>query len=97
LATEVKRLKCVWHTKCSFRNVNAARLRCVVDADFEEVGEQRRADRRQSDRRGARVRLDTGFAATLVNHIAKPEKTLTTGYAAAPKGPRAGIAFNLST
>jgi len=67
-----------------------------MDADFEEIGDQRRTDRRRSDRRAPRMTMDTGFAATLVNHVAPPEKTRAHGYATAAKTVRAGIAFNLS-
>jgi hypothetical protein len=74
--------------------VNAARLR-IVDADFEEIGDQRRADRRRSsDRRAPRLKLDPAFAATLINHITPAERT-RGGYVPG-KGPRAGIAFDLS-
>lgn len=76
--------------------MSAARLRCVMDADFEEIGDQRRADRRRTDRRAARMRLDPGFAATLINQIAHADAAPALGYAAAQKGPRAGIAFNVS-
>jgi hypothetical protein len=67
-----------------------------MDADFEEIGDQRRADRRRSDRRAPRVAMHTGFAATLVNHVAPAEKKHTHAYAATPKAVRAGIAFNFS-
>jgi hypothetical protein len=73
--------------------MSAARLR-TVDADFEEIGDERRADRRQSDRRAQRMRLDPGFAATLINQVARPERMLSSGYVEAPKRVRAGIAFD---
>ena len=73
---------------------SADRLR-LVDADFEEIGDQRRSDRRNSDRRAARMRLDPAFAATLINQIAKPERVQPTGYANGPRRLRPGIAFDL--
>lgn len=64
------------------------------DADFEEIGDQRRADRRKGDRRAVPLRLDPMFAATLVNHIAAPETTITRGYT--PRSRlRPGIAFDI--
>jgi len=64
------------------------------DASFEEVGDQRRADRRKNDRRAGGLRLDPLFAATLVNHVTPPETMIVKGYAAERK-IRAGIAFDL--
>lgn len=68
----------------------------AIDADFEEVGEQRRTDRRQSDRRAPRMKLDPMFAATLVNQIARVEDTVVRGYPAPKSRVRAGISVNLS-
>jgi hypothetical protein len=65
-----------------------------MDADFEEIGDQRRADRRKGDRRAPRVRLDPRFAATLVNHIAPPERTGVPGYAKAVNA-RCGLVLNV--
>ena len=73
--------------------MSADRLR-LVDADFEEIGDQRRTDRRQSDRRAQRLQLDPAFAATLVNQIAKPERVRPSGYANGPKRLRPGVAFD---
>lgn len=67
----------------------------ALDADFEEVGEQRRTDRRQSDRRAPRLKLDPLFAATLVNQIARSEDTRTHGYARPWRGPHRGIVVNV--
>jgi hypothetical protein len=75
--------------------VNAADRLRLVDADFEEIGDQRRADRRQGDRRAQRMRLDPGFAATLINQIAKPELMQPAGYAKKPNRLRPGAAFDL--
>ena len=72
----------------------ADRLR-LVDADFEEIGDQRRSDRRSADRRAARMRLDPAFAATLINQIAKPERVQRAGYKHEPRRFRPGIAFDL--
>lgn len=44
-----------------------------MEADFAEVGEQRRADRRGRERRSQRQRFGTLFAASLINQIAAPE------------------------
>ena len=73
----------------------AARLAPAIDADFEEVGEQRRTDRRANDRRSLRFKLDPLFAATLVNQISTAEMPRVHGYAQPPRGPRAGIVVNL--
>ncbi|MBN8607905.1 MAG: hypothetical protein J0L81_13395 [Caulobacterales bacterium] len=67
-----------------------------VDAEFEEISEQRRADRRASDRRTVRVTLDPLFATTLVNQIAAPEEAHTEGYAAPKLKPRRGVVVNVT-
>ncbi len=74
--------------------MSATRLAPAIDADFEEIGEQRRTDRRAGDRRAPRLKLDPLFAATLVNQIAKAETTSVYGYAP-PRGLRAGIITNV--
>lgn len=74
--------------------MSAARLSPVFDADFEEIGDQRRTDRRAGDRRALRLKLDPLFAATLVNHIAAGERVRATSYAP-PVRRLAGIAVNL--
>ena len=71
-----------------------ARLR-LVDAEFEDIGDQRRSDRRSADRRAPRLKLDPAFAATLINQIAKPERVRLTGYVNEPTRLRPGIAFDL--
>jgi hypothetical protein len=73
---------------------DVSRLR-LVDADFEEIGDQRRSDRRSSDRRAPRLRLEPAFAATLINQVAPRERSRPTGYVSAPNGVRPGIAFDL--
>jgi len=75
--------------------MSAPRPAPAIDADFVEVGDQRRTDRRQSDRRAARLKLDPLFAATLVNQIARSEDTCTYGYARPWRGPRPGIVVNV--
>lgn len=67
----------------------------ALDADFEEVGDQRRTERRKSDRRATRMQLDPMFAATLVNQIARAEMTEPDGYARPWRGPRPGIIVNV--
>lgn len=73
----------------------AARPAPAIDADFEEIGDQRRMDRRGSDRRATRFKLDPLFAATLVSHITPSQEPAATGYAQLWRGPRAGIVVNL--
>ena len=68
----------------------------AIDAEFEEVVEQRRGDCRKGDRRSAPVKLDPLFAATLVNQIAKPETAHAEGYATAELKPRRGIVVNVT-
>lgn len=75
--------------------MSAARPSLAVDADFIEIGEQRRTDRRANDRRAPRLKLDPLFAATLVNQIAKPEEVSVHGYGGPARGPRAGIIMNV--
>lgn len=74
----------------------AARLAPAIDADFEEIGDQRRTDRRAGDRRAARLKLDPLFAATLVSHVNAAEAPRANGYAQPWRGPRAGIVVNIS-
>lgn len=64
-----------------------------ADAHDRSGQERRRHDRQ--DRRAPRRSFDPLFAATLVNQIAPAEATPPRGYQA-PRGPRTGIAFNLS-
>ncbi len=73
--------------------MNGTHRLTVVDADFEDLGDQRRADRRRSDRRAAHPRLEPGFAATLINQFVPAERVQRTGYA--PSRLRAGVAFDL--
>lgn len=63
-----------------------------MDAEFVEVGEQRCADRRGKQRRAARARLDTYFAATLLNQLSEPERP-SGRYTATQLRP--GIVVNL--
>lgn len=65
-----------------------------VDADFEEIADQRRSDRRAQERRISRMRLDPLFAATLINHVAEGEAgAATSRYALQP--PTSGAIVNL--
>jgi len=68
----------------------------ILNADFVEVGDQRRTDRRSTDRRAPRMKLDPLFAATLVNQIAKREDPPAHGYGQPWRGPRPGIIVNVS-
>jgi hypothetical protein len=74
--------------------VSAADSPLVYDADFEEVADQRRGDRRQLNRRADKPRFNTLFAATLVNHVAIAERTAIIDYPT-PARACAGIAFDL--
>jgi hypothetical protein len=74
--------------------MSAARLSHVVDADFAEIGDQRRTDRRAGDRRATRLKLDPLFAATLVNQVARAEKTPRRAYAAPRRRPPRGLVVN---
>jgi hypothetical protein len=78
--------------------MGAARPSLVYDAAFEEVRERRADDRRVQDRRvrreGPGLRLDALFAATLVNHIAAPERVIINGYRRQPT-LRSGVAVNV--
>ncbi|HYD86998.1 MAG TPA: hypothetical protein VEA80_05965 [Vitreimonas sp.] len=75
--------------------MSAVRLRFdPIDAEFVNVGDQRRNDRRGGERRAARAKLDTLFAATLVNHVTAAERVCVSGYDAAPP-LRAGVVVNV--
>ena len=75
--------------------MSAARPSLVYDAAFEEARERRATDRRRSfDAHAQGMTLDPLFAATLVNHLAKPEAPIAHGYREA-RTPRAGIAVDL--
>ena len=78
--------------------MGAARPSLVYDAAFEEVRERRADERRAKDRRarhdGSSLWLDPLFAATLVNHIAAPERVIVNGYHRRQK-LRPGVAVNV--
>jgi hypothetical protein len=66
----------------------------VLDAEFEEVANQRQGDRRRrTDRRAPRMRLDPLFAATLIAHVAPLPQARVGGYRV--PSTRAGLAVNL--
>lgn len=74
--------------------MSAARLTSdVLDAEFIDVGDQRRGDRRARVRRSARGKIDTLFAATLLNQLA-PEPARQGAYASQPN-LRAGVVVNV--
>ncbi|ANP45215.1 hypothetical protein [Candidatus Viadribacter manganicus] len=75
--------------------MSATRPAPALDADFEEVGDQRRTERRARDRRAPRMTLDPMFAATLVNQIARREEAPASGYGSPWRGPRTGIIVNV--
>lgn len=66
----------------------------VIDAEFVDVGDSRRGDRRAQNRRTVRAKLDTLFAATLVNQITASEEACPRAYATTKK-LRAGIVVNV--
>jgi len=66
----------------------------VIDAEFADVGDQRRGDRRGRERRAPKRKFDTLFAATLVNHVATPEQPRLQGYTA-PAKLRSGVVVNV--
>lgn len=78
--------------------MGAPRPLLVYDAAFEEARERRAHDRRVKDRRldhdGSGLRLDPLFAATLVNHVAAPERVTINTYHRQRK-LRAGVAVNV--
>ncbi|MFZ2029119.1 MAG: hypothetical protein WAU68_02335 [Vitreimonas sp.] len=78
--------------------MSAARPSLVYDAAFEEARERRAHDRRSSDWRPSLncgdLHLDPLFAATLVNHVAAPERLIAKGYHT-ERPLRAGIAINV--
>jgi hypothetical protein len=55
-----------------------------IDAEFQEVGEQRRQERRRRERRCGALRLDPLFAATLVAQIERQETPPPGLYKPAP-------------
>jgi hypothetical protein len=73
--------------------MSASRIQCV-DADFEEIGDQRRGDRRRRERRAPRLRLEAAFAATLISQISAPEAAAPHSYPAETE-PRPGVLVNL--
>jgi hypothetical protein len=75
--------------------MSAPRLSLVYDVAFEEARERRAHDRRASDwRPGGDLHLDPLFAATLVNHVATPERLLVNGYRR-ERPLRTGVAINV--
>lgn len=66
----------------------------VIDAEFVDVGDSRRQDRRAHERRTERAKIDTLFAATLVNQVTAAEAFCPRAYAAKSK-LRAGIVVNI--
>jgi|GEM_PF-2108561 len=67
----------------------------VIEAEFVAMADERRRDRRAQDRRAARAKFDTLFAATLVNQVTPREATHTGGYGAEPT-MRPGVVVNVS-
>lgn len=68
----------------------------AMDAEFVEVGEQRRAERRGRDRRAGRMRFDPLFAALLLRHVTAPPLSASSRvYDAAPATTAKGTRLNL--
>lgn len=57
--------------------------------------DRRAANRRTGERRAPYRRLDSLFAATLVNQIATPEKPIPVGAYVEPRPTRAGLVVNV--
>lgn len=66
-----------------------------MEAEFREVGEERRADRRGRERRARQQRFDCLFAATLINHVAPESRASARAYPSPPVPRRIGVAINL--
>lgn len=74
--------------------MSAARPTAAMDADFEEVADQRRTDRRAQERRSRPHRFDPLFAATLLSHVLDTaEGMASTRYASAKRA--AGAKLNI--
>lgn len=67
----------------------------LLDADLEPGSERRAADRRCNSRRAPQRPFDPLFAATLVNHIAKPETHYLQDYPTLAPKLRAGLVLNI--
>lgn len=71
----------------------------VYEVSFEEARERRLHDRRAGERRMAhenpKLGLDPLFAATLVNHIAAPERAIGNNYRT-QRALGAGVVINLN-
>lgn len=66
------------------------------DATFEEVVEQRRADRRCNERRGAGLKLDLLFAATLIAHVETAMRSqVVKPYSGQTRHARPGTKLNI--
>jgi hypothetical protein len=65
-----------------------------MEADFVEVANQRRFDRRSNDRRALRFRLDPLFAATLIRQIEGDAGYATPQYPVIASAPR-GLKLNI--
>lgn len=74
--------------------MSSARPAPEIEAEFAEVGEQRRVDRRGNDRRAARLRLEPLFAVSLLRHLL-PAETPPARFASAAPAVRAGIVVDL--
>ena len=74
--------------------MSAARHTAALDADFEEVADQRRTDRRAQERRNRPHRFDPLFAATLLSHVAEAPEGVT-GACYAPTRHAAGAWLNI--
>ena len=83
--------------ECSALAMGAGQPLLVYDAAFEEARERRAHHRRVGDGRGPSalgLRLDPLFAATLVNHVAAPERRTPKSYAPR-RALRAGVAVDV--
>lgn len=68
----------------------------AMDAEFVEVGEQRRTERRRRDRRAAGLRLDPLFAAVLLRHVSETQtRVAPRGYERVSFRAEKGAKLNL--
>jgi hypothetical protein len=77
-------------------DMDAEPSRSELEADFEEVADQRRSDRRRADRRAPAMRLDPLFAATLIATLDRPPPRARGSYVSRRRTPR-GLRVNLWT
>lgn len=68
-----------------------------MEAEFQEVGNERRADRRGQERRARAHRFNALFAATLINQVAPESCAARRSYPLPAAARRIGVVINLTT